>query len=49
MLFCLFCRVDSYKEKVIIDNCPALADVDNMANILQSLGAELPETASLLK
>jgi len=27
------------KERVVIDNCPSLLDVTNMANILESLGA----------
>jgi UDP-N-acetylglucosamine 1-carboxyvinyltransferase len=37
------------KEKVVIDNCPALADVDNMANILQSLGAEIARDGKLIE
>ncbi len=37
------------KEKIVIDNCPELLDVHNMANILQSLGAKVARDGNLVE
>ncbi len=37
------------KDKVVISNCPALLDVANMANILESLGATVVREGNLVE
>ena len=45
----LFAAAILTKEKIVIENCPDLVDVHNMANILESLGAKIERYGNVIE